>query len=106
MQIYGVSDMAPACQLREEGSEKETIVSASTSVWEKAAPTAVSLMPDNSVPPHMFPMYFEVLLHCLSSETVSLSKSMCGPFKRNSWDSRSPLSHLAKILVYFYSEKF
>ena len=35
------------------GLIKGTSASASTSVWEKAAPPALTLMPNNSVPPHV-----------------------------------------------------
>ena len=74
------------------GLSKGTMASASTSVWEKAAPLALSLKPDNSVPPHMSLVPFELLPQCQSSEGVSLSKSVCWPFKRNAWDSKSPVS--------------
>ena len=35
------------------GLRKGTMASASTSVWEKAAPPGFALKPDNSVPPQM-----------------------------------------------------
>ena len=37
-QVDRVSDMVPACQLCGRGLRKGTVVSASPSVWEKAAP--------------------------------------------------------------------
>ena len=43
----------------------------------------LALMTDNSVPPLMSLLPFKLLPQCWSSEGVSWSKSMCGPFKRN-----------------------
>ena len=79
---------------------KGTMTSASTYVWKKAVSLSLALMPDNSVPPLMSLAPFKLLLQSWSSEQVSLSKSVCSPFKRNVWYSRSPLFHLATILVF------
>lgn len=35
----------------------------------------------------------------------SASMSVCGPFKRNAWDSSCPPSHSATISAGFYSQK-
>lgn len=44
----------PASVHRERGGlNKETMTSASTSIWEKVAPPALSLKPNNLVPPCM-----------------------------------------------------
>ena len=40
-------------------------------------------MPDNSVSPYMSLVPFELLSQLWSSEGVSQSKSVCGPFKRD-----------------------
>ena len=36
---------------------------------------------------------------------MSLRKSVWGLYKRNTWDSRSPLSHSASIPTAFHSQK-
>ena len=66
------------------------MASTSTSVWEKASSPALTLMPDNSVPLHMFMVPLELLPQCWSSEEVSLSESVWGPFKRNSLGFQKP----------------
>ena len=62
---------------------KSTMASASTSVWERAVPPALALMPDNSFSPCMSLMSFNILPLHWGSEEVSPSKSVSGPFKRN-----------------------
>lgn len=79
--------------------------SASTSVWEKVASPAIALIPGNSVPPYMSLVTFELQLQCWSSERVSPRKSMCGPFKWNTWDSSCSTSHSVTIPAGFYSQK-
>ena len=72
------------------------MTSASTSVWEKASPPALALKPDDSVPP------------CMSlapSLSESVSKFMCGLFKRNAEDSSSPPAHSAATCAGFHSQK-
>ena len=64
------------------GLRKGTMTSVSTSVWKKVAQPALALMSDSSVPPHMSLVPFKLLPQCWSSEQVSPSKSMNGPFKR------------------------
>ena len=89
------------------GFSKGTISSGSMSFWEKAAPPALHLKPDNSVPPHISLESFRLLLWCWSSEQVSpsASKSMYSPFKKSTWDSSCPLSHSATIPAGFHSQK-
>lgn len=86
---------------------KGSMDSASTSVWEKAAPLALALKPDNSVPLFMSLVSFELLPQCWSTERVSssMSKSICGPFKRSVWDSSCCPSHPAIISTGFHSPK-
>lgn len=76
-----------------------TMDSASTSVQEKAVPTALALKPDHSLSPHTFLVLSELLPQNWSPELVNplASKSKRGPFKRNACNSRSLLSHLARI---------
>ena len=62
-------------------------------------------MPDTSVPPCMSMFPFKLLPLCWSSEGMSQSKSVYRPFKRNSWDSRRPLSNSATTPTGFYSQK-
>ena len=53
-------------------------------VWKKAAPSPIlALMPDNSVPSHMFVVPFELLSQHWSSEIVTLCKSVHRPFMRD-----------------------
>ena len=75
--------------------------------WEKAAPPALTLEPENSVPPHMPLMLFKLLPQCWSSEQVSLSasKPIHRPFKKNFWNFRNLLSHSAIISTVFHSQK-
>ena len=67
-------------------------------------PLALSLIPDNSVPPYMsFP--FSLLPLCWSSEIVSLSKLVHELFKRNCLGFQQFLSPPASITTCFYSQK-
>ena len=75
-QVDRNSDVVPACWLCGGGLRKETMVSASTSVWKKAAPPSPALMTDNSVIPHMSLAFFELLPQCYGLKLVSLSKSL------------------------------
>ena len=84
---------------------KETMVSSSTSIWEKATP-ALSLMLDNSVPPWMSLRPFNLLPGPWSSEGVNPSKSVRGLFERNCQGVRQFLSSTASIPAGFYSPKF
>ena len=43
------------------GLGKGMMASTSTSAWKKAAPPALTVRPDNSVPLHRFPVPFEML---------------------------------------------
>ena len=61
------------------GLIKGTMASASPSVWEKAAPPALSLLLGNLFPPLMTVVPFELLPQCWSSEEVSV---YVGPLRR------------------------
>ena len=55
---------------------------ANTSVWEKAVPLALALMPDNSICPYVSLVPLELLSLHWSSEPVISSVSPCtGPFR-------------------------
>ena len=62
-QVDGDSDMAAACvcMLDEGRAQQRAIASASTSFWEKAAPAALVLLPDNLIPPHVSLASFDLL---------------------------------------------
>ena len=62
---------------------KETVDTASTSVWEKATPPVLSLEPDNYVSPLVSLAAAPALELRMSS---SVSKSVLRPFKRNVCD--------------------
>ena len=81
------------------GEGQQTVTSACTSVWEKAAPPALALKPDNAVPPCMSLALFKLLPQHWSSEQVSLSARNCLHLhlRGSTWDtSKQPsrsLSH-------------
>ena len=83
-QIVGVSDMAPACQFCGGRSQKRNNGLCQQSCLRESAPPDLTLMLDISVPPRLPLVPLNLLPHCWSSEGVSLSKSMCRLFKRNS----------------------
>ena len=87
-----------------EGSEKEQWpVPALLSVGK--LPPALALMLDYSVPSHMSLMPFSLLPLHWSSEEASLSKSVCGCFKRNCQGVQQFLSFTASIPTGFCSQK-
>ena len=47
---------------------------------------------------------FELLHQCWISYQVSLNMSVCGPFKWNTWDSSSHLSHSVITHAGFHSQ--
>lgn len=89
------------------GLNKGAVPSASTSFWEKGTPPALILKPDKSVSPCMSLTPFELLPQSWSSEHVSqsASKSMCGPLKKNVFNSSSPLFHSATLFTGFHNQK-
>ena len=107
-QVDGFSVMVPACwrlwlcwgraQKRNNGLCQHFCLGES---W----PTALVLMPDNSVPPHMSLMPFNLLLPCWSLEGVSLSKFMPRPLNRICLRFQQFLSSTASILSGFYSHR-
>ena len=68
-------------------------------------PPPLALMLDNSVLPCMSLVLFNILSPCWSSEGVSLSNSMHGPFKRNCQGVQQFLSFSASSPTGFYSQK-
>lgn len=60
-QVEGVSDMAPAFGLLGEGLRKGSISSVITSLWENAAPPALTLMSNTSLPFCMSDVSFKLL---------------------------------------------
>ena len=79
-----------------------TMNSANTSLWEKAAHPVLTLLPYNLIPPCMSFVPFELLPQCW--HRTSESNYMCGPFKSNIWDSRSPPPHSATTPAGFQSQ--
>ena len=78
--------MTPACLFCDSvggGRRKGTMAPAHLSVWEKAVPQLLPLMPDTSFPPYIPLVPFKLPPWCWSSEGVSLNKSVCRFFKRN-----------------------
>ena len=66
----------------------------------KKMPPALTLLPDTSVPPCMPLVPSKLLPWCWSSEGVSLSKSMCGFFKRNCLGSQQFLYLTPSLMVF------
>ena len=69
-------------------------------------PPVLVLMPDISVSPHLSLMTSNLLLPCWSSEGVSPSKSVCGPFKRNCLDSGSFFLPQPQSLLVFTARSY
>lgn len=76
-------DMVAACQVCGDVLRKGKMAFASTFIWEKATPPALSLTPVNLVPPRISLAPFKLLPQCWSSEGVCLSKLVYKLFKRN-----------------------
>lgn len=68
--VDGISDMALASGSVWGEFIRGTMTSASTFVLEKAAPPALTLMPDTSVSPHRYLVSFELLSQHWSSVEV------------------------------------
>ena len=66
----------------------------------QAAPPVLTMIPDNSVPPHMSLVSFEQLPQYWSSEGVNLSEFMCGFFKRNCMGLQKFLPLTQSLLVF------
>ena len=80
-QVDRDSDMVPTCWLSQERAQKRNN-GLCQPFQEKAALPALTLMPDNSVPPHISLVPFKLLPPCWSSEQVTVSKSLCvGPLR-------------------------
>ncbi|KAF6114536.1 hypothetical protein HJG60_010513 [Phyllostomus discolor] len=102
----GISDMMPACQLYdsvEGGLRKGTMVSASTCLGEKAVHASCADAGQFSSGVSLVPVNLPPL--CWSSVGASLSKSVCGPFKRFCLRCQKFLPSIALILTGFYSQK-
>ena len=70
-------------------------------MWEKAAPPALTLIPDTSVLPCMSLVPFEVLPQSWGSEGVSPSKPMHRRYERNAWTPEAlHLPQLQSLLVF------
>ena len=72
---------------------KWTVASASTSVWEKAAPPALALMPDNSFPPCISQM-FSICCHSAEAQRELFWVSLCmGPLRGTARESIVSVFH-------------
>ena len=80
---------------------KGTMASASTFIWKKAAPQALTLMPDNSVPPWLS----LVLLSCCPSAGLRVGESVPEPCKRNCLGLHQPSDCTASVPAVFNSQK-
>ena len=95
----------PACPLWMVGSSKgQWPLPALVSGGKLPPHLLLALLPNNSVLSHMSLVPFRLLPYCWSSEGVSPSKFVCGPFKRKAWGSRRPPSPSASIPSDFYSQ--
>lgn len=96
--------MAPAFQLYGRKAKQNNSSLWQHTVWEETVPPVLTLMLDNSVPLPLSLAPFELLPQNWSLEPLSSVKSVL-PFKRNTWNSSSSLSHLALISTGWYSHK-
>ena len=80
---------------------KGTMASASTFIWKKAAPQALTLMPDNSVPPWLS----LVPLSCCPSAGLRVGESVPEPCKRNCLGLHQPSDCTASVPAVFHSQK-
>ena len=108
-QVDGISGMAPTCQLCGwlcwgRAQKRNSGLCQYVSLGE-SCPPALILMSYNSVPPCMSLVSFNLLPPCWSSQGVTLSKFMHGPFKRNLQGVQQLLSSTASIPAEFYSQK-
>ena len=71
----------------------------------EGCPQPLALMSDNLVPYCMSLMFFKLMSSCWSSEGVSLSKSVHGPFKRYCLRCKKFLSSTTLIPTQFYRQK-
>ena len=95
----------PAVSMR-GGLRKGTTISASTSVWEKAAPQLSAwCWTIQLLPPLLSLMSFNLPPFCWSSDWVSPSTSVHGPFKSKCQGVQQLLSSTASIPTGFYSQK-
>ena len=82
----------PVSSVEGEGLRKGTMTSAITFVWQRATTAPPSSFPNarqfSSSAMSLVP--FKLLSQCWSSEGVSLSKFLCGPFKRNCLGLQKP----------------
>ena len=76
-----------------------TMASESTSVWEKATPPALAGQISSSL---YVVGSFQAAASALELRTSESMYVLCGPFKRNAWDSRISLSHSATIPAGFH----
>ena len=85
---------------------KETMACDSTSVWQKAALPALTLMPDNSVPP-LCRWFFSGCCPSPGAQREWISISLCaGPLRGTASDSRGPPSHSAMMPADFHNQNF
>ena len=82
------------------------MASASTFAWQKAAPPALTLMPDNSVPPGMSLVSLKLLPQCRSSEGLGPIMSAHGPFKMKCPGLQKPFISLSHNLHCFLQPEF
>lgn len=101
-----VSGMVPACWLCAGRAHQRNMVSASTSVLEKAATAALVLMLDNLVSSCMSLVPFKLLSQPWGLEDVRLSKSMHRPFTRNCLGLQQPPSSWVSISVVFTTNSY
>ena len=104
-QVDGVSDVVPACWLCVGRAQKRNNGLCQHFCLGESYPQALALMPDNSVPPPMSLVPFNMLPLHWSSEEVSLSKSVHGPFKRTCLGIQKFISSRTSIPAGFYNQK-
>ena len=105
-QINGDSDLVPTCTCRLGWGRSQERNNGAYQPFcpERAAPPALTVKPDNSVPSHTLLVVFKLLSICWNFWCLYESKSVLGLFQRMP-GSTAVLSHLSGIPADFHSQK-
>ena len=104
-QVDGVSYMAPTCWVCAGRAQKRNSGLCQDFCLRESCRPALALTPDNSIPPHIFLMPFNLVHWHWGSEGVSLGKSVHWLCKRSCFGFQQFLSSTDSIPAEFYSQK-
>ncbi|KAF6100016.1 hypothetical protein HJG60_011727 [Phyllostomus discolor] len=105
-QVDGDSDVVPACSDRGRAQQRNNGLCQHFCIGENFPSSPRPEARQFSSSPY-FSGAFQVLPKSWSSKQASpsASKSVCGPFKRNAWYSRSPSYNSVTVSTDFHSQK-